>query len=118
MPYYTYECPEHDCFDVQFPFGEAPETVKCSVEEEYATGNDKELLPCGLDAKRIFSGVNMAQVMQSHYNESTGTVVSSKRQHSDDLKRRSEEATLRTGIEHNFVPMDGPEIKEQYGSSD
>lgn len=55
--------------------------------------------------KRVW-GFHMARVWHEHWNPSTGSVVSSRQQFRDDLKRRSEEATERTGIPHNFVEVD------------
>ena len=49
--------------------------------------------------------------MAPHYNEATGSYVSSNRQFKDELKRKSEEATIRTGMEHNFQPVDVTEAK-------
>lgn len=62
---------------------------------------------CGAEDKvaRVFS-FSVKPTMAEHMNNTTGQVVSSERQFKDQLKRQSEEATIRTGIEHNFVPVD------------
>lgn len=62
-------------------------------------------IPGGHPMVRVFS-FNIKPVMQEHLNRTTGQLVSSERQFKDQLKRQSEEATIRTGIEHNFVPVD------------
>lgn len=60
---------------------------------------------CDGDMYRDYSSVQLARpAMQEHLNTTTGTVVRTMSQFEDDLKRKSEEATLRTGIEHKFVP--------------
>jgi hypothetical protein len=44
--------------------------------------------------------------MQEHFNHSVMEPVSSMRGYTDILKRRSEEAFLHTGIEHDFKPLE------------
>jgi len=44
--------------------------------------------------------------MQGGYSPSTGSYVSSERDLADQLKVASEAASNRTGISHNFVPID------------
>lgn len=67
--------------------------------------------------KRVFS-FNVQPSMAEHYNPSVGTVVSSKRQHFDLLKRQSEAATIRTGIPHNYVPVDPADSRAVFGVTD
>lgn len=43
--------------------------------------------------------------MPDHYNHSLGTYISNTRQLKDGLARKSEAATLATGIEHTFQPI-------------
>lgn len=50
--------------------------------------------------------VSIHRPMQEHFNHSVGKPISDPRQHADELKRASEAATLATGIEHNYVPID------------
>lgn len=47
--------------------------------------------------------------MHDHYNPTTGTVIGSDRQFREELKQMSEVATQKTGIEHNYEPID-PEM--------
>jgi hypothetical protein len=42
--------------------------------------------------------------MQSHLNPSTGSIISDPKQFSRELVRKSELATERTGIPHNYQP--------------
>jgi hypothetical protein len=53
--------------------------------------------------KRVYS-VQFAPVMQSHLNPSTGSIISDPKQFSRELARKSELATERTGIPHNYQP--------------
>lgn len=43
---------------------------------------------------------------QTHFNNSVGKVVRNPQEFKDELKRASEAQTLRTGVEHNYVPRD------------
>jgi len=49
--------------------------------------------------------------MPEHFNVAVGRPVSSSKQFADELKRKSEEASLRTGMDHNFVPVDVTDMK-------
>lgn len=71
---------------------------------------------CGGRLQRIASFF-FHRSMPEHYNNATGTYVNNERNFKDDLKRKSEEATIRTGMEHNFVPVDLRE-KEALGVTD
>jgi hypothetical protein len=63
---------------------------------------------CGTILRRVYT-LQIAKVMQEHYNSSVGKTVSSMRGYKDDLKRASEAATLKTGIPHNYVATGGSE---------
>src|SRR5690606_31265645 len=63
------------------------------------------LMVDGIDYKRVWS-FQITKVMHHHLNPSTGTVVSSRQQFRDELKRLSEEHTERTGIPHNYEEID------------
>lgn len=60
---------------------------------------------CSSKGQRVW-GFGMASIMHEHMNQSLGRPVSSMRQFKDGLKQKSEEATARTGVEHNFQPVD------------
>lgn len=54
---------------------------------------------------RVF-GFAYRPMMHEHMNSTVGAPISSMRQFEDALKRRSEEATLNTGMEHRYVPVE------------
>lgn len=59
--------------------------------------------------KRRWS-VNTAAVMQEHFNNTTGTVVSSMSGFRDDLKRAGDEYSQRTGMDCDFQPRDWDDL--------
>lgn len=61
---------------------------------------------CGGRMKRIASNIGFQRSMPAHYNPSVGTYVQNEREFRDELKRASDEASARTGMPHNFVPVD------------
>ena len=54
---------------------------------------------------RVYS-FSFHREFQPHYNMSVGAPVSSKRQLENDLRRKSEEATARTGVLHDYRHAD------------
>lgn len=71
---------------------------------------------CDLEARRVYSDFSFHRYTE-HYNPSVGKVVSSDEQFRTELKKASEDATRRTGVEHNFVPMEMPgKIEERPGT--
>jgi hypothetical protein len=44
--------------------------------------------------------------MREHWNPTVGRYVTNERDFNDGLKRASEDATLTTGTEHDFQPVD------------
>ena len=44
--------------------------------------------------------------MQEHWNPTTGSYVKNERHFVDELKRSSEEMSHKTGMEHNYQPVD------------
>lgn len=62
---------------------------------------------CDLEARRVYGSFSFRR-FQEHFNPAVGKVVSSEKEFRDDLKKASEEATRKTGIVHNFVPMEHP----------
>lgn len=92
MPVYEYECPYCGNRDDHFfTFDKSATTVHCPN--------------CRVPMTKRYS-VNFQRPMPDHWNRTVGAPVSSRRQFEDHLKRQSEEATLRTGIEHNYQPVD------------
>ena len=96
MPIYTYRCP----------------TCRAETTAMIRGNRLYEVCPamCGYGGPlhRVF-GFSTPQMLHEHYNTSVGKVISSHKQHRDELKRLSDERSERTGIEHRFVPNDGPE---------
>lgn len=70
---------------------------------------------CNIPVRRRYSRIAVKQSMPEHFNSSTGAVVRNERQFRDQLKVQSEQATLRTGLEHNFVPHDPRDSKQELG---
>lgn len=66
---------------------------------------------CGGLLKRDYSTVSFGNVLHGHYNQSMGCYVNGKQGFSEALKRKSEEATLSTGIPHNFQEIDASDPK-------
>lgn len=110
MPVYEYRCP--GCGDTR--------SFTLSIEQY----DQSQLMPiCFNDPadphpmKRIFS-FSKPPAFEEHFNLTTGTVTSSPRAHANELKRMSEEASARTGMPHNFVPVHPSEAREAYGITD
>lgn len=55
--------------------------------------------------RRVF-GFSLKPAMAEHFNNAVGKPVSSMRQFSDELKRQSDQASMETGIEHRYVPIE------------
>lgn len=60
---------------------------------------------CGEAMQRLWSAPAVHRFVE-HFSQATGQEVGSQRQFREQLKRASEEATIRTGIPHNYVPVD------------
>lgn len=89
MPMYEYRC--RVCGHSTLHKEQLTETPVCHCKE-------------GL-LQRVWS-FSFNKPMQPHFNSSVGKYVSNDNQFKDELKRKSEEATLRTGVEHNYQPID------------
>jgi predicted nucleic acid-binding Zn ribbon protein len=97
MPTYEYRC---TC--------ERRKLIVCSSEDPTKTLYDNGQMTCEVCSStflRVFS-FRAAPVMHSHWNDSVGEEVSSMAGFKDALKRKSDEATERTGIPHDFQPID------------
>lgn len=62
------------------------------------------------ELKRDYTTVQLAPVMQEHYNPSVNGMVSSMRKLNDEFKRQSDEYSERTGIEARFAPVDPKDV--------
>lgn len=133
MPVYEYQCPRcgnHLAISMTIQEYERA-TAELSLEEEYRQLDEglppRTTLPplcfhggTGVGntvMRRIFS-FSKPPAFEEHFNLTTGTVTSSARAHANELKRMSEEASARTGMPHNFVPVHPSEAREAYGITD
>lgn len=92
MPLYEYRC--RACGGTQTTYhrgGPPPSPPRCPL--------------CAIPLSRRFS-FSHHQGWPEHYNPTVGRVVTSKADFRSALDQASEEATVRTGIEHNFAPVD------------
>lgn len=118
MPIYEFKCTRcHQRYETP----NRDEKASCGVTlTGYDLSDPDDLQPyrpiCAGTLKRVFS-FSIGRSMPEHFNNSTGTYVTNKTQLADDFKRLSEAATERTGIPHNFVPVD-PQDKETLGVTD
>lgn len=129
MPLYEYECPTHGRFTTDVRGDKA----MCMTVLAYDVDPDGYdiAIRCRLMSKRKW-GFQMPRVMQETFSPATGSVVTSRRQLAEELKRKSEEADRRSlegslefkraadeqgidigdfqprEIHHNFVPTEDP----------
>lgn len=99
MPQYEYRCPTCATRATLNRSIHDPEPLPKSILTDCAT--------CGHLSRyeRRFS-FSFQPPMAEHFNRAVSKPIHSMRQFRDELKRRSEERTLATGIEHNYVPVD------------
>jgi hypothetical protein len=50
--------------------------------------------------------------MPEHFNNAVGEFITGKQQFYDGLKRKSEEAWARTGLDHDFQPIDPSDMRD------
>lgn len=72
---------------------------------------------CGGVLKRVWS-VSIKKSFQEHFNTTTQRFTRSPGEHRSHLSRLSEHQTVRTGIEHNYVPVDPADAKAVFGITD
>lgn len=102
MALYTYKCPECDIrTTISHPI---PPPGTAMGRPEFCPGCGRD----GEDMRRDYrtDKPQPAPVWQSHFNPSSGTVVSDRRQLQSDLDRKSDELYNRTGIEQRPVVLD------------
>ena len=93
MALYEYRCP--DCKAEHVSQTRGPSIyAKCAQCGEYK------------NLKRRWS-LAFKHVLHSHYNETTGTMISDHKQFARELSAASDKAEERTGIPHKFVPREG-----------
>jgi hypothetical protein len=66
---------------------------------------------CGNEAPRKFTFYT-ASGMKEHWNAAVGQYVSNRQDMQDALKRQSEEASVRTGTDHEFVMVDPADMRD------
>jgi len=69
---------------------------------------------CGIEMSRKFSFNTTPPSTQfdyEGYSPAAGAHVSSKREFNETLKRKSDLATERTGVEHSYVPLHPSEVQ-------
>jgi prophage antirepressor-like protein len=72
----------------------------------------------GFDFVKVISSPFFLRTpIESRYNPAVGKAIRNKRQLTDELKRASEERTLKTGIVHDYAPVDLRD-KEALGVTD
>lgn len=98
MAFYQYQC--QDCFY------ELPLDVYAGIGISISNP-----CPCcgGLLVRRC--SFTFRRSMPEHFNTSTGAYVSNERDFRDGLKRKSEEMSIRTGMTHNYQPVDVTDMK-------
>jgi hypothetical protein len=96
---YSYKCPVHGLFDATTRANSHP----CLLDES-----------CSALATRRFS-FSLGTPFAEHYNPSTGKRVRTRSGFASELSRQSDEASERTGIEHNYVPVDPRESPSSLG---
>lgn len=117
MPNYRFECPAcgyvdlyyHSFDDISEAYHECPH---CEVEEGPCGGE-----PIRSTMERVYDFSFFRRSMPEHYNLSAGKFVRNEQHFKDELRRQSDEASERVGLEHNFVPVD-PRDKEALGVTD
>lgn len=67
---------------------------------------------CGTHPRRVWAFTH-SNSMPEHFNNAVGDFVTNKQQFYDGLKRQSEEHTIRTGVEHDYQPIDPSDMKDQ-----
>lgn len=112
MRTYLYRCRTCDAECLLFePADDAGPCEECMIEWRHMHGVWPEDPPL---MKRVWQ-VQFAPIMQPHFNQTVGTVISDRRQMDRELRRASEEATDKTGIPHNFQQVDGREAEQVFG---
>lgn len=98
MPQYDYRCPE--CSD---EFSQILDIEQYTRQREFPL--ECPSCPSHPDLKRVFSFAHQPG-MESHFNPTTNSVISSSRQFASELSRASDEASQSSGIPHRYVPVD------------
>lgn len=88
---------------------------RCSrCKQLFATETRADATTCPLclgNAIRKFS-FNVSGSMKEHWNTAVGQYVSNRQEMDDALKRQSEAASVRTGVDHEFVRVDPADMAD------
>ena len=103
MTTYEYRCDNCGDFLTQYPIGQAPDIEICAG--------------CGAECRRRYT-IFMKEVMHEHWNHSAQAPVSSVRQHNEMLKKQSDEASERLGMDHNFESIPIHELRQKHAEED
>lgn len=105
VPLYDFFCSECGATrrDVYQTLAETTSSITCSY--------------CSARARKVLSFPGI-KVFREHYNPSVGAHITSHAQFKSELSRASDAATARTGIPHNFQPIDHTEAGRVLGVSD
>lgn len=98
MPRYEYKCPE--C-QTRVQFSSAPD----GEQKQAADAHQLPCPDCATPVRRVFQ-LTFAPVLHSHYNHTTGTVVSGHRDFKNQLRAMGAQQEERTGIPTDFQPVD------------
>ena len=98
MPQYTYKCDECNEYD----------SIHYSISQYEQLNSDGLAVFCSNlhPMHRTYESFPFVMPMSDGFNPTVGKYVSGKRQFEEELKIASAQATERTGIEHNFKPVD------------
>lgn len=91
MPLYEYKCPQCNT--------RVPSTERGDRLQQICRG-------CGNTPLHRVFGFTAPAMMQEHFNNTLGRNVHGMRDFTEGLKLASERATLETGIEHNYKPLE------------
>ena len=94
MPQYQFRCPScRSLYTVTEPNHPAP----CPS--------------CGVSVKRVWT-FTTGRGMPEHFNNAIGEHVTNQRAFYDGLKRKSEADSIRTGMEHDYQPVDPSDMRD------
>lgn len=110
MPVYEYICAKRS--DVH-----PPTFYQWSFAEHDAFRNNVRCPICDGPATQVMGSPSFHRGLEGHFNQSLGRYVSGRREYEDGLKAASERATLRTGVVHDYKPIDLRD-KERAGVTD
>lgn len=73
---------------------------------EYDRNPHRDCEFCAIGMIRDYSSVQIAPVMQEHYNPTTGTLESDPKRFGDTIKRQEDSMAERLGYDQSYVQVD------------